>query len=258
LLAAGLILLGAFARAESKMTSPLLDLRLFNIRLFAAGNLAQIFNVIAWSGILLLLAFYLQIGIGYSPAMAGIGVVPLEVTFLIFSLTGGRLSDKYGSRILCTIGLAVNSLAFAYLSTFGENTTYPQVLVGLIAIGFGNGMFLAPNMRAIMGSVPADRRGIASAFRSTVNNVAWTVSYGLVILFMTSGISYGTLSDLLDGSISRVPGSIANHEFLLGFKIAVLSLAIIDAAAIIPSIMRGKPQPRQVSETKSTGKAETS
>ncbi len=258
LLAAGLILLGAFARNESRITSPLLDLRLFRIRLFAAGNMAQILNVVAWSGVLLLLAFYLQIGIGYSTFDAGVGVIPLEVSFMIFSITGGRLSDKYGSRTLCAIGLGVNTLAFAYLSTFGENTTYLQVLVGLIAIGFGNGMFLAPNMRAIMGSVPPDRRGIASAFRSTMNNVAWTLSYGLVILFMTSRITYGTLSGLLDGSISRIPGSIPNHEFLLGFKIAVLSLAIIDAVAIIPSIMRGKPQPRQVSETKSTEEQETS
>jgi EmrB/QacA subfamily drug resistance transporter len=251
LLAVGLALLAGFAKTESRTISPLLDLRLFKIRLFAAGNMAQMLNVIAWSGILLLIAFYLQIGIGYSVFLAGIGVIPLELTFLIFSLIGGRLSDKYGSRILCTIGLAVNSSAFAYLSTFGEHTTYEQVLVGLIAIGFGNGMFLAPNMRAIMGSVPPDRRGIASAFRSTVNNVAWTVSYGLVILFMTSGIAYSTLSGLLDGSITRVPGSISNLEFLQGFRIAVLALAIIDAVAILPSIMRGKPQQLRASLEKS-------
>ena len=242
ILLGGIGLLSAFARTESRSESPLLDLRLFRIKLFAAGNMAQMQNVIAWTGILLLIAFYLQIGLGYTVFQAGLGILPLEISFMIFSLIGGRLSDKYGSRVLSTIGLVVNTLAFLFLSTFTENTSYPVVVVSLITIGFGNGMFLAPNMRAIMSSVPPDRRGIASAFRSTVNNVAWTISYGLVILFMTFGISYGTLSGILDGAIIRIPGSAANLEFLLGFKIAVIALAIIDVVAIVPSVMRGKPR----------------
>ena len=251
ILLAGFGLLTAFARTESRSESPLLDLHLFRIRLFAAGNMAQMLNVIAWSGILLLIAFYLQIGLGYSVFQAGVGILPLEISFMTFSLIGGRLSDRYGSRVLTTIGLVVNTLAFLLLSTFTENTSYSVVVVSLVTIGFGNGMFLAPNMRAIMSSVPPDRRGIASAFRSTVNNVAWTISYGLVILFMTFGISYGTLSGILDGSITRIPGSAANLEFLLGFKIAVVALAIIDVVAIVPSIMRGKP--RQTNPTPEEG-----
>ncbi|MDG6998912.1 MAG: MFS transporter [Nitrososphaerota archaeon] len=240
-LAAGLIFILIFIRVESRLEHPVLDLRLFRITLFSAGNIAQILNVMAWSGVLLLIAFYLEIGLGYSPLLAGITVLPLEVSFLVMALVAGRLSDKYGTRLLATLGIAINTLSFLAIAFFSETTSTTQIVAALFGIGIGNGMFAAPNARAIMGSVPPERRGVASAFRQTMNNVGWTVSYGLVILFMTFGIPYTTLSQLLQGSTTQLT-LLAKTEFFNGFHIAVLGLTAIDAVAIIPSALRGPKQ----------------
>ncbi len=239
-LVAGLVSLGLFVSVESRMEHPVLDLRLFKITMFSAGNLAQALNVLGWSGILLLLAFYLQIGLGYSPLRAGITIIPIEATFLVVSLIAGRLSDMYGTRIFTTLGVLINAIAFYEIANFGSSPTTTRIILTLVGIGVGNGLFMAPNARAIMGSVPADRRGVASAFRQTMNNVGWTLSYGLVILFMTFGIPYQSLSQLLQGTQGTgSSASLAMSEFLKGFHIAALALTVVEVAAIIPSALRG-------------------
>jgi MFS family permease len=238
LLLSGLALLAVFVMVELRVSSPLLDPKLFKIRSFAAANIAQVLNSLGWGGIILLLAFYLQVGLGYTPLQAGLGLVPLDGTYLLSSLIGGKLSDKYSARSLTTTGLVMNSMGFFLLSTFGEGANYSEFALVLVLIGVGNGLFTPPNLRAIMSSVPANRIGIASGFRNTMFNVGVTISYGLVILFLTFGIPYGTFSPLLEGTISQSLVSLAKEEFINGFRIATLLLTVIEVAAIVPSAMR--------------------
>jgi EmrB/QacA subfamily drug resistance transporter len=242
LLFAGLGLLMAFVVVERKKSSPLLDLALFKIREFGAGNIAQILNSLGWTGSILLMSFYLQIGLGYTPLQAGLGILPLDGTYMIFTFVGGKLSDRYGSRILTTVGLLVNSVGLLTISTLGAETPYPEVAAVLAAIGVGNGLFTSPNLRAIMGSVPVHRRGSASAFRNTMFSVGSTVSFGLVVLFITFGIPYGTFSALLQGALAPSAIPLGRSEFLNGFRIATLLFGAIIAVGIIPSALRGGRQ----------------
>ncbi len=239
----GCILLLVFVKIELSTSSPLLDFRLFKSRLFAMGNIAQLLNALVWNGIGLLLAFYLQIGLGYTPLQAGLGILPLDATYLVFSLVGGKLSDKYGSRFLCTVGLLMMALSFFFMSTFGPATHYAAIAFVLAVVGIGNGLFTPPNLKAIMESVPANRTGIASAFRNTMFNVGLTASYGLIVLLLTFGIPYDSFSLLLQQVQSESTISLARFEFFNGFRIATLILAIIDAIAIVPPAVRGQDKP---------------
>jgi hypothetical protein len=74
----GSALLVVFIKVETKTPSPLLDFRLFRIRPFAVGNIAQLLNSLAWGAIFVLMAFYLEIGLGYTALEAGLGMLPLD------------------------------------------------------------------------------------------------------------------------------------------------------------------------------------
>ncbi|MHB2037664.1 MAG: MFS transporter [Nitrososphaerales archaeon] len=232
----GIIFLAIFIKAESKSRFPLLDLTLFKIKAFAAGNLALLINGTVFSGFTLLIAFYFELGIGYTPLQSGVAIVPLEISFLILSLISGKLSDKYGSSGLSSTGLLISTVGILLVATFNISTPYPEVAIILSIIGVGNGLFMPPNTRAIMSSVPANRRGIANGFRSTMYNIGFASSYGLVILFITFGMPYNSFSLLLQGNGAL---SFVRVEFLNGFRIAALMLAILDGIAIIPSPMKG-------------------
>ncbi|MHB8568119.1 MAG: hypothetical protein ACYC7D_11925 [Nitrososphaerales archaeon] len=109
-------------------------------------------------------------------------------------------------------------------------------------MGIGNGMFTSPNLKAIMGSVPLNRIGVASGFRNTMFQIGLTASYGLVLFFITLGIPYGSFAALLQTPGPQALLSPARLEFFNGYRIATIILAVVDAVAILPSIMRGNSE----------------
>ncbi|MGI0085157.1 MAG: MFS transporter, partial [Nitrososphaerales archaeon] len=143
----GLLVLGAvfliiFVGAERNIKAPLLDLQLFKIREFAGGTFAQLLNALAWSGIIISLSFYLQIIYGDSALQAGLSILPLEATYLIFGPLSGKLSDKYGSRRFATLGLILSSTGFFLLAAIATPTTnFTEIAIVFALMGAGNGMF---------------------------------------------------------------------------------------------------------------------
>jgi EmrB/QacA subfamily drug resistance transporter len=252
LLAIGFLALASFSKLESRLESPLLDLRLFKIKQFALGNIAQLLNGLAFYGTLLLIAFYLQIGLGYTPLQAGLGILPLDGVYLFSSLIGGKLSDRYGARLIATIGLLTGTASFFAMYTLGPHSTYISVAIFLLIVGIGNGLFNPPNVAAIMGSVPSNRVGVAAGFRNTIFNISQASSYGLLILFMTIGISYGQFNALVQGTVTQASLALAKEQFFNAMRIAVLILATLNAAAILPSVLRGKKRAKTNDTSKKT------
>jgi EmrB/QacA subfamily drug resistance transporter len=239
MLTLGAILLLYFIRVEIRSNTPLLDLRLFKIREFAAGNIAQLLNALAWFGIVLMLSFYMQIVFDFTALQTGVSLLPLEVAFVLFGPISGKLSDKYGTRFFSILGLSVSSVGLFWLTQVNISNSYSEVIITLILLGVGNGMFIAPNISSIMRSVPANRRGVASGFRTTMFNVGGTVSTGLAILLITTGIPYSVFSSLLRSMNPSALGRLPEQEFINGFKVASLVFGIINTGAIIPSVLRG-------------------
>ena len=231
--------LAAFVGWERRIEHPILDLRLLGIREFTGGVLAQLLNAAAWGAVLLLLSLYLQIVLGLSPFDAGIRLIPFEIVGLVVGLTSGRLSDKYGPLPFTTSGLLITSLSLYLFSTVSIDTPYPYVLVYTLIFGVGTGLFGSPNMSSIMGSVPPERRGIASAFRSIMFSIGFTISLNLAILLMAMVIPYGLLSQIITEQVAGLTD--ANKLlFLDAMKTTYLWLAAFNTLAIIPSILRGK------------------
>ena len=137
-----------------------------------------------------------------------------------------RLGNPFNSRF------DNNNLRPAHFVAVQWRNKYLQIAVGLSILGVGNGMFTSPNSSAIMGSVPADRRGIASAFWNMMFQIGLTASYGLAVLMIASVVPYNAFSTLLQGSIASSVASIARNEFFNGFRLVTLIFVAIDLAAI--------------------------
>jgi EmrB/QacA subfamily drug resistance transporter len=238
IIAAGLAFFIAVIFIELRLKFPTLDLTLFKIRAFAAGNFAAFLNFLAFGCGPFLRSLYLQLILGYSALKAGIMLIPLEVVIFVLSPISGRLADRYGSRVLTSVGLAVNAAALFWFSTLNQTSPYSAVLFSLVLFGLGSALFGPPNISSIMGSVPSEKRGIANGIRMTLVMTGGVISVPFSLLLMSLVMPYSRLSQIV-GSTQLIGGN-ELPLFLRSINHACLILGIIVLFAIIPSMLRGK------------------
>lgn len=193
----GVLLLVAFCIIESRSSDPMFSMSLFKIKAFSAGNLAGLLASIGRGGMQFMLIIWLQ-GIwlplhGYdyesTPLWAGIYLLPLTIGFLIAGPASGFLSDKFGARAFASGGLLLTAVTFIGLILIPVDFSYPLFAFLLFLNGIGSGMFSAPNTTAIMNSVPANQRGVASGMRATFFNAGTSLSIGIFFSLMIVGLS---------------------------------------------------------------------
>nr|WP_281292571.1 MFS transporter [Streptomyces hawaiiensis] len=216
----GALLLTLFCLVESRLAEPMFQLSLFKVRAFAMGNLAALLTAIARGGLQFMLIIWLQ-GIwlplhGYdfedTPLWAGIFMVPLTVGFLIAGPLSGYLSDRFGARLFSTTGLLLVAGSFVGLLALPVNFDYGLFAALLLLNGLGQGMFSSPNTSSIMGSVPAEYRGVASGMRSTFQNSGTALSIGVFFSLMVSGLASSLPSTLSSGLQAHgVPAATAHQ-----------------------------------------------
>lgn len=239
----GLSLLVLFIIIEKKVSRPMFDLSLFKIRLFTGGNIAIFLNALARGAFTLIMSFYLQ-----GPSMklnsldAGIYLIPVSIALAVFAPVSGWLYDKYKLRFFTSTGLLVSALGFFILTRIGITTSFYEVVMPLVMIGGGMGIFASPNRASIMTSVPSSRRGVSAGISTTFVMVGNSFSIGLVFLIMTNIIPLHTVEQLFSGSFqpsSSVP--ISNpivNKFISSIHFVFFVSAIMMLASIIPSVIR--------------------
>lgn len=178
-LAIGLVLLGLFGAIERRVPSPMLDLDLFRRRAFSAPVLSAVLNYMSVSTTFFLVPFYLIQGRGMSPAQAGVILAAQPIVMALTASFSGALSDRVGSRLPATLGMAVLSAGLFLLARAGEATPLAYVAGALAIIGLGIGLFTSPNSSAMMGAVPSERRGVASGILATARTLGNVLGIGV-------------------------------------------------------------------------------
>jgi EmrB/QacA subfamily drug resistance transporter len=246
LLLASVVSLLIFIVQERRQVHPLLDMSLLKIREFTGGVIAQLLNAIAWGAFLLLLSLYFQLILDMSPLTAGIAIVPFDIAFLLVGPVSGKLSDKFGHLPFTTCGLALSSVALFSFSTLTIATPVSTVIVHMMLVGAGMGLFTSPNISSIMSSVPERRRGIASALRATFFQVGYVISLNAAVLIMALVVPYQTITFVISAINPVMVTASDKLLFMKGLSTAYFWLAIVNVAAIPPSVFRGgsKDKPR--------------
>ena len=200
----GVILLVAFGFVEVRIDDPMIDLRLFRIRAFSAGQAVNILTSMSRGGLQFMLIVWLQ-GIwlplhGYSfgdtPLWAGVYMLPLTLGFLVAGPASGAVSDRFGARAFATGGLLLTAATFLGLILLPADFDYTVFATLLACNGIGMGLMAAPNSAAIMNAVPAADRGAASGIRATGMNAGMVISMAAFFTLMAAGLA-GRLPDAL-------------------------------------------------------------
>lgn len=238
LLVLAFLLLYLFVHIENKSESPMLDLRLLKNRVLAFAYASNLLNGIARGAVTFLLIFFFQGIKGIDPIQAGILLAPFALSMMVVSPISGFLCDKYGARVLSSVGLLVSAVGLFGMMFITQNTSIMELTIWMLIMGFGSGMFFSPNTSAIMGIVPADKRGIAAGVRTMANNAGSVLSIAISMAIISSSISPQAMQALFIGTQVGAEG-IAIGQFVSGLRVAFTISFLFSIIAAVISYMRG-------------------
>jgi len=251
----GVGLLAAFLRSQQKRRNAMMPLSLFRIQRFFAANLLTFLLYGALGGALYVIPFYLIQVRHYAPAMAGAVFLPLIALMFFFSARVGALIPKVGERLLLSVGAILSGAGFAAFTLLdGVHGYFLSILPGVLLLGAGMTLAVAPLTNAVMSSVPENEMGVASAVNNALSRLAGLVAVSLLSLVLAHGFStslgtqihrsslpaeareqmianQGRLHDIpIPAGLTQQQGTEAalllDQAFLSGFRLVMLTCAI--------------------------------
>lgn len=196
---AAAFLLPAFIAIELRHPAPMLDLTIFRNRMFSAATAAAFINGLSRFALMFIFVLYFQGALGDDAITAGMKLAPMAIGMLIASPLAGIWADRYGSRVLSSLGMLVTAIGLASMTVLGVHSSFLAAAVTLFVVGVGSGMFNSPNTAAMMGAVHEDRRGIAAGTRMMLQNTGAVISIAMVLEIITEAVPKDTLFAIFSG-----------------------------------------------------------
>ena len=240
-MALGALLLIAFVRIESRASDPVLDLSLFKTRSFSSTNAAHTLFYVASLSLRFVLPYLVLQALSISATISGLVVASIEAVRAFVSPLSGHLSDRVGTWVLATGGTAMVALGtLLMLLTIRADTGIPYLVLLLSVVGLGAGFFVAPNTSRIMGSVPRQRLGTASAMVATTRQIGGAL--GLALAGTAYTYAYVNASAEASGA-GVTSAAVEVQSTLAGFQ-AVLVVSLVFALATLGLLLIARARQR--------------
>ena len=223
-----------FIRVEARAIHPIFDLSLLKIRLFVLPSLSAMILFISLFSMLFLMPFYLVNPSGFSMDKAGYLMVTPFVFLFFISPFSGALSDRIGSRILCTLGMAVMAVGLFSLSLLPPVASSLTVIWRLALVGIGTAIFISPNSSVVLGAVYQNRRGIAAGTVATARNMGMVIGVALAEIIFNN-----TFAARSGGLTLKAYGAEMEPFFMAAFQSAMLAGCFVAGLGIVVAFLRG-------------------
>ena len=199
-LTVGAALTAAFVAWELRARAPMLPMRFFRDRAFAAANGASLFMYFGMFGSIFLLTQFLQTVQGHSPLGAGLRVLPWTAMPMVVAPIAGALSDRIGGRPLMAVGLSLQAIGLGWLAAVSTPTVpYSELVVPFILSGTGMAMFFAPVANVVLSAVRPEEEGQASGANNAIREVGGVFGVAVLASVFASYGGYGTPQTFVDG-----------------------------------------------------------
>ena len=229
LVVAGVVLIGVFIWYEQRLAYPVLNMQLFfKSQIFAFSNIAALINYSATYAVAFLLSLDLQYTKGFSAEYAGFIIVAAPFVQMIVSPFAGRLSDRYDSQIISSVGMGFTALGLFLLIFLTETTPLWYIIMVLMILGLGFGLFSSPNTNAIMSAVEKKYYGVASGLNGTMRLLGQMLSMGIAMMLFA----------IIIGQVEITPAYYP--QFTTSLHWAFIIFTIMCVIGIFASLARGK------------------
>jgi EmrB/QacA subfamily drug resistance transporter len=253
MLAGGVIALTAFALFERRVANPLLPLRVVHDRNRGAAFLAVGIAAIAMFGTFLFLTYFLQQNLGFSPIESGLAFLPMVVVIMATAtIASTRLLPRVGPRPLVPTGLALAAGALVFLTGIEFDSSYAgSVLPGLLLMGAGFGLIMAPSIATATQGVPPSDAGVASATVNTAQQVGGSIGTAFLSTMFAEAVSGFAAPAGAPAQLVQAQAAVHGYTTAFWWAAGVLAVGAIvtallfarrPAAATEPSLAEALPE----------------
>lgn len=221
-----------FILVEKKIKVPMLQLRIFENKLFSLSIFCGFITFIAISCSNIVQPFYLQDVMKLTPGMTGLIMMTYPLILAVVAPASGHLSDKIGSEFLTFLGLLLTSTGLFLTATLNEHSQIWNMIIFIAIMSVGNGLFQSPNNSLIMSTVPRNMLGIAGSINSLIRNLGMVTGIALSTTLLYSGMS----KVLGYNASTYVPGR--DDAFVYGMRIVYITAGIICVAGALLTAWR--------------------
>jgi EmrB/QacA subfamily drug resistance transporter len=225
LLAGAVALLAIFFAIESRVSAPLVPLRLFRLRNLSTASVVGILWAAAMFAAFFLSALYLQLVLGYSPLKVGLAFLPSNLVMGVLSLGfSAKIVMKYGIKRPLAVGLSLAAVALLLFARAPVDGSFlVDLLPGMLLLGIGAGIAFNPVLLAAMSDVAPEESGLASGVVNTAFMMGGAL--GLAVLASIAASRTSSLKASGHGEISALLGGY-HASFLVGAIFALSAAAI--------------------------------
>jgi EmrB/QacA subfamily drug resistance transporter len=199
-LVGGSVVLALFVLWELRARAPMLPMRFFRNRAFTLTNVASLFMFFGMFGSIFLLAQFFQTVQGYSPLQAGVRILPWTAMPIFIAPIAGALSDRIGGQRIMGVGLALQAIGLAWISTVTTPTTpYSEVVIPFFISGIGMALFFAPVANVVLSAVRREEEGQASGAANAIRELGGVFGVAVLASIFAHYGGYLSAQDFVDG-----------------------------------------------------------
>nr|WP_307727213.1 MFS transporter [Telluria mixta] len=259
--AAALALFALFVATERRVRAPMLDLSLFAQRRFVGAVAAMLAYAACAQVMASLLPLYLQNARGATALEAGVGMLPFALAMLLLPMAGRRLAAFMAGYRILALGLAIvatGNLVMAWSASVPGHRLLD--VIGMAILGVGGGLLNGETQKAIMGTIPPERAGMASGISTTSRFCGILLGFAGIGAVLAGGVRSALLAGLQHAGVGIAPdmverlvagdggalpaglAGLLRRSFESGFAHGFLAagLAAAAASAIVVGCMRDR------------------
>jgi EmrB/QacA subfamily drug resistance transporter len=204
-LAVGAILVAGFVAWELRAKAPMLPMRFFRSRTFALANTSSFLMFFGMFGSIFLLAQFFQSIQGYGPVGSGLRILPWTLAPMFIAPVAGALSDRIDPRLILGSGLALQSVALAWIASVSTPTTpYVELVLPFVLAGVGMALFFAPMANVVLSAVRPVEEGQASGANNAIRELGGVFGVAVLASVFAHAGGYATPDTFVDGMSSAV------------------------------------------------------
>jgi EmrB/QacA subfamily drug resistance transporter len=229
LLVAAVILAAGWVAVEVRSSHPLIDMKMMRIPVVWAANLVALLFGVGMYATFAFLPEFLQTptsaGYGFGVSITGSGLIllPMTITMFAFGVASGRLTLRFGGRVVLIVGATVSVIPFVLLVTAHSHEW--QILIAMAIMGIGFGLSFSAMSNLIVEGVPPGQTGVASGMNANIRTIGGSIGAAVMSSIVTSTAHHG----------GRPTVAGYTHGFEL---LTVAAIAAAGATLLIPAKLR--------------------